>query len=67
MACWARLQCRFYNPALANSITGTGKEILLWSKQWFESAGYTVLYGDTDSLFVRSGMPDAERSAHSHR
>jgi len=23
--------CRFYNPALANSITGTGKEILLWS------------------------------------
>lgn len=52
--------CRFYNPALANSITGTGREILLWSKQWFESAGYTVLYGDTDSLFVRSGMPDAE-------
>lgn len=52
--------CRFYNPALANSITGTGREILLWSKQWFESAGYTVLYGDTDSLFVRSGMPDAD-------
>lgn len=52
--------CRFYNPALANSITGTGKEMLLWSKQWFESAGYTVLYGDTDSLFVRSGMTDAE-------
>ena len=54
--------CRFYNPALANSITGTGKEILLWSKQWFESAGYTVLYGDTDSLFVRSGMPDADEA-----
>lgn len=52
--------CRFYNPALANSITGTGREMLLWSKQWFESAGYTVLYGDTDSLFVRSGMADAE-------
>jgi DNA polymerase-2 len=52
--------CRFYNPALANSITGTGREMLLWSKQWFENAGYTVLYGDTDSLFVRSGMADAE-------
>ena len=25
--------CRFYNPALANSITGTGREILLWSKR----------------------------------
>jgi DNA polymerase-2 len=54
--------CRFYNPALANSITGTGREILLWSKQWFENAGYTVLYGDTDSLFVRSGMPDADEA-----
>jgi DNA polymerase-2 len=27
--------CRFYNPALANSITGMGKEMLLWSKAWF--------------------------------
>jgi len=54
--------CRFYNPALANSITGTGREMLLWSKQWFETAGYTVLYGDTDSLFVRSGIADAEQA-----
>jgi DNA polymerase II len=46
--------CRFFNPALANSITGTGKEILLWSKRWFENAGFTVFYGDTDSLFVGS-------------
>ncbi|HEX9811736.1 MAG TPA: DNA polymerase domain-containing protein, partial [Burkholderiales bacterium] len=42
--------CRFYNPALANAITGTGREMLLWSKRWFEAAGYRVLYGDTDSL-----------------
>lgn len=52
--------CRFYNPALANSITGTGKELLLWSKQWFEDAGFRVLYGDTDSLFVESALADAE-------
>jgi DNA polymerase-2 len=52
--------CRFFNPALANSITGMGKEVLLWSKHWFEAAGYEVLYGDTDSLFVRSGLDDAE-------
>lgn len=51
--------CRFYNPALANSITGMGKEILLWSKRWFEAAGFKVLYGDTDSLFVQSGSDDA--------
>src|SRR6185369_13130810 len=55
-----RPACRFYNPALANSITGTGREMLLWSKQWFESAGFTVLYGDTDSLFVRSSIDDPE-------
>jgi DNA polymerase-2 len=50
--------CRFYNPALANSITGTGREILLWSKRWFETAGFKVLYGDTDSLFVSSQGED---------
>lgn len=50
--------CRFFNPALANAITGMGKEMLLWSKRWFEKAGYSVLYGDTDSLFVRSGKED---------
>ena len=52
--------CRFYNPALANSITGTGKELLLWSKRWFEAAGFDVLYGDTDSLFVHSHSNDPD-------
>jgi DNA polymerase II len=52
--------CRFYNTALVNSITGTGRELLLWSKAWFEAAGFRVLYGDTDSLFVDSGGDDPE-------
>jgi DNA polymerase-2 len=47
--------CRFYNTALVNAITGTGRELLLWSKAWFEAAGFAVLYGDTDSVFVESG------------
>jgi DNA polymerase-2 len=55
--------CRFYNPALANSITGMGKEMLLWSKAWFEAAGFQVLYGDTDSLFVHSATDDPELAA----
>jgi len=54
--------CRFSNSALANSITGMGQKILLWSKRWFEGAGFEVLYGDTDSLFVRSALTDAERA-----
>ncbi|HKU12791.1 MAG TPA: DNA polymerase II [Steroidobacteraceae bacterium] len=55
--------CRFSNAALANSITGMGKELLLWSKSWFEAAGFQVLYGDTDSLFVHSGSDDPEPAA----
>jgi DNA polymerase-2 len=55
--------CRFYNPALANSITGLGREVLLWSKHWFETAGFKVLYGDTDSLFVQTPITDPEAAA----
>jgi DNA polymerase II len=59
--------CRFFNPALANSITGTGRELLLWSKRWFEAAGFEVLYGDTDSLFVRSGSGDPDAACEQAR
>jgi DNA polymerase II len=55
--------CRFFNPALANSITGMGKQMLLWSKSWFEAAGFVVLYGDTDSLFVSGGAIDPESAS----
>ncbi|MCZ6641250.1 MAG: DNA polymerase II, partial [Gammaproteobacteria bacterium] len=50
--------CRFHNPDIANAITGLGRHFLLWSKAWFEDQGYQVLYGDTDSVFVSSGMRD---------
>src|SRR6202040_2045134 len=59
--------CRFYNPALANSITGTGRAMLLWSKRWFEAAGFDVLYGDTDSLFVHSHASDPEAACEQAR
>jgi len=55
--------CRFFNPALANSITGSGKEVLLWSKRWFEERGFRVLYGDTDSLFVESGVREGSAAS----
>jgi DNA polymerase-2 len=54
--------CRFASPALANAITGFGREILLWSKKRIEDHGYEVLYGDTDSLFVRSGTEEVEEA-----
>jgi len=59
--------CRFYNPALVNAITGTGRELLLWSKAWFEAAGFKVLYGDTDSLFVDSRADDPRHAGERGR
>lgn len=44
---------RFYHSDLAQSITQSGHWILNRSKDFFENKGYRVLYGDTDSLFVK--------------
>lgn len=44
--------CRFFDPAIANAITGFGQLLLDWTRRAFEEAGFPVLYGDTDSLFV---------------
>ena len=55
--------CRFHNVAIANAVTGMGRHFLQWSKAWFEERNFDVLYGDTDSVFVRSGLDaDAARS-----
>ena len=59
--------CRFHNLAIANAVTGMGRRLLQWSKDWFESRGFNVLYGDTDSLFVRSGMATEEARARGPR
>ena len=50
--------CRFSHPLLANAITSFGKHFLLWAKDWMEARGLTVLYGDTDSLFVAGSHRD---------
>ncbi len=45
--------CRFYHPHLPSAITLTGQWLLLQSKKYLESKDYEVVYGDTDSLFVK--------------
>ncbi|MEI8642302.1 DNA polymerase domain-containing protein [Pseudoalteromonas sp. Hal099] len=45
--------CRFYDPRLSSSITLRGHEIMLQTKKWIEEQGYSVIYGDTDSTFVK--------------
>ena len=44
--------CRFYDQRLASSITMRGHEIMQTTREWIESEGYAVIYGDTDSTFV---------------
>lgn len=45
--------CRFYHPNLPTAITGTGHKLLLGSKEFLAEKGYEVIYGDTDSLFIK--------------
>ena len=44
--------CRFFDQRLSSSITLRGHEILQRSSDWIEQRGYSVIYGDTDSVFV---------------
>lgn len=44
--------CRFFDPEVANAITGFGQQTLGWTRDVLESDGLRVLYGDTDSVFV---------------
>ncbi len=53
---------RFHSGPLANAITSFGREILRWAKSRIEAHGHSVLYGDTDSLFVASGVMDSRIS-----
>ena len=50
--------CRFYNSTIGNSITTMGRHFLTWAQSWFEERNHRVLYGDTDSVFVASGIDD---------
>lgn len=44
--------CRFFDPRISSSITLRGHQIIQRSRDWIEQQGYSVIYGDTDSLFV---------------
>jgi DNA polymerase-2 len=55
--------CRFFSPKLASSITRRGHDIIKRSRDWLVKRGLTVLYGDTDSLFVLLGAGTEDRAA----
>jgi len=47
---------RFASGFISGAITSFGQLVLHWCSDYFTRMGYRVLYGDTDSLFVLSGM-----------
>lgn len=50
--------CRYARTELAGAITSFGQRFLRAARDWFEARGHHVLYGDTDSVFVLSGLDD---------
>jgi DNA polymerase-2 len=52
--------CAWADDRLAGAITGYGHEILKATRDWFTQAGYEVLYGDTDSVFILAGAGATE-------
>ncbi|MCP3987238.1 MAG: DNA polymerase II [bacterium] len=56
--------CRFFDPDIANAITGFGQQTLHWTRDAFEETGHRVLYGDTDSVFVE--LPEGLEALRAH-
>nr|MCU0406692.1 DNA polymerase II [Ignavibacteriaceae bacterium] len=54
--------CRFYHPNLPTAITGTGQKLLMGSKDFLAEQGYDVIYGDTDSLFLKLKEGEGENA-----
>jgi len=55
--------CRLHDSRLTSSITRRGHDIIIKTVELIESAGYEVIYGDTDSVFVSLQGPHDNQSA----
>lgn len=48
--------CRYFDLDMANAITNFGQEIIKLTTSEIKKLGYEVIYGDTDSVFVSTGL-----------
>ncbi|MGD0530243.1 MAG: DNA polymerase II, partial [Polyangiaceae bacterium] len=55
--------CRFFDARLPTSITRRGHAVIERARAFFEAEGLPVIYGDTDSLFVRPEEAMGEEEA----
>jgi DNA polymerase-2 len=55
--------CRFFDPRLSGSITKRSHDILKVTRDWILEAGYQVIYGDTDSLFIAIDKEASDQEA----
>jgi len=55
--------CRFFDARLPTSITRRGHAIIEEARAFFEARGLSVVYGDTDSLFVLAPAADEDALA----
>jgi len=53
---------RLFSPEVANAVTSFGQHLIRRAAECVERTGHEVLYGDTDSLFVRADEPDPQRA-----
>lgn len=56
--CLGYVNSRFYAKPLAMLVTNKGREILMDTRQLAESNGLRVVYGDTDSVMIDTGVQD---------
>nr|XP_050870049.1 DNA polymerase alpha catalytic subunit-like isoform X2 [Vespula vulgaris] len=54
--CLGAPHCRFYAKGLAALITSKGREILLNTKHLIENMKYEIIYGDTDSIMIKTNL-----------
>lgn len=54
--CLGYVNSRFYAKPLAMLVTNKGREILMDTRQLAESIGLRVVYGDTDSVMIDTGV-----------
>uniref|UniRef100_A0A158PAC3 DNA polymerase n=1 Tax=Angiostrongylus cantonensis TaxID=6313 RepID=A0A158PAC3_ANGCA len=60
--CLGFQQSRFYAKPLAALITAKGREILTHTKDLVEKLGYSVVYGDTDSIMINTNITDLKQA-----